>query len=474
MATSQSIVEFVTKVCQGTEHCPPKPDVFDAFIQEYDEHHDKEPPLTIDKISRPLTYIPNRKNIKAQLHWGQRKLLLSEIQFITMYASKAKYVIYAGAAPGMHTLFLSELFPNHKFILIDPVEFKVYHYYRGGGNQKDDSPPIPKEIPPCVDTNDTDHHIIPKNRTDRFGNYSKREKDTMMEAEKRYGHLVRQFSHHGDNIQQRTDSQLRKISEDIVGDSTAKIFILEEFYTNEHSKAFHKYLDGPSIFISDIRTTLFTDRPTDMDILINNAQQYVWVRELLPVAYCLKFRYPFYESSIDEIYESVVAKSFAEIFDKCPEIAFLEDYKNKRLIFLDGNFYLQAFPPKSSTETRLIGEIKDGHPLLIEHQPLSYYEDRLCFHNVVARSFILYKNPNSDRRIGFDQCYDCSLENKIWEAYVEYNPKYSVSELVKKTSSILPHSLFTENHGFFFRGNPKYLHILERYNEKCQRIYCRS
>lgn len=62
---------------------------------------------------------------KTVLHWGQRKLFLSEVEFLTNVTEKDKeYVfVYAGAAPGTHTNFLSNMFPNIKFILIDPVRF---------------------------------------------------------------------------------------------------------------------------------------------------------------------------------------------------------------------------------------------------------------------------------------------------------------------------------------------------------------
>jgi ubiquinone/menaquinone biosynthesis C-methylase UbiE len=73
----------------------------------------------------------NRTNeIKPVIHWGQRKLLMSEIEFLTVYLQEIKniqskpiYVIYAGSAPGTHILYLSKLFPTVHFELYDPREF---------------------------------------------------------------------------------------------------------------------------------------------------------------------------------------------------------------------------------------------------------------------------------------------------------------------------------------------------------------
>jgi hypothetical protein len=71
----------------------------------------------------------SKRSMATQLHdkqlyhrWGQRKLLMSEIQFLTNY--KVKIVIYAGSACGIHIIYLAAaLFPNIVFYLIDPSLF---------------------------------------------------------------------------------------------------------------------------------------------------------------------------------------------------------------------------------------------------------------------------------------------------------------------------------------------------------------
>lgn len=84
-----------------------------------------------DSIPRSK-YHRRAKDIKEVLHWGQRKLLLSEIEFLTLFykseayrANPAKkiYVIYAGASPGTHIKLLAKLFPKVHFVLYDPREF---------------------------------------------------------------------------------------------------------------------------------------------------------------------------------------------------------------------------------------------------------------------------------------------------------------------------------------------------------------
>lgn len=71
-------------------------------------------------------YVSSRKSIvHTPLHWGQRKLLLSEIEFLTNWGDDAKLVVYAGSAGGYHIPLLSALFPYHKFDLYDPAPFAI-------------------------------------------------------------------------------------------------------------------------------------------------------------------------------------------------------------------------------------------------------------------------------------------------------------------------------------------------------------
>lgn len=61
-------------------------------------------------------------------HWGQRKLLLTEIFFLSSYCctNRKVNVIYAGAAPGNHFNILCKLFPDVHFDLVDPEKWNDY------------------------------------------------------------------------------------------------------------------------------------------------------------------------------------------------------------------------------------------------------------------------------------------------------------------------------------------------------------
>ena len=77
--------------------------------------------------SPTIPYRRRNRELKSVCHWGQRKLILSEIEFFTEYTSPwyPALVLYAGAAPGHHILLLSEMFPKLHFILVDPSAFEI-------------------------------------------------------------------------------------------------------------------------------------------------------------------------------------------------------------------------------------------------------------------------------------------------------------------------------------------------------------
>lgn len=75
-----------------------------------------------------MPYKERNDTVKTMIHWGQRKLLMSEIEFLTLIGLNnlaGSLVVYAGAAPGTHIEYLSQLFPEPVFMLVDPAPFSV-------------------------------------------------------------------------------------------------------------------------------------------------------------------------------------------------------------------------------------------------------------------------------------------------------------------------------------------------------------
>lgn len=98
-----------------------------------------EPPADTAALPR----LPYRQHVyppggRTTRHFGQRKLLLSEVEFLSRRLRPGDTVVYVGAAPGIHVPFLAALFQRERprFELYDPREFRM----REPGN-------IPKQLP---------------------------------------------------------------------------------------------------------------------------------------------------------------------------------------------------------------------------------------------------------------------------------------------------------------------------------------
>jgi hypothetical protein len=63
--------------------------------------------------------------LKTVVHWGQRKLLMTEIEFLLLANQPHAVAVYAGTAPGTHIQVLLQMFPEQRFVLVDPCEFSI-------------------------------------------------------------------------------------------------------------------------------------------------------------------------------------------------------------------------------------------------------------------------------------------------------------------------------------------------------------
>ena len=76
-----------------------------------------------------LPYKRRKDEEKKSVSFGQRKLLLTVVQFLSLFYNPNKdkncVVVYAGAAPGNNIEIISRLFPELLFHLYDPRKFKV-------------------------------------------------------------------------------------------------------------------------------------------------------------------------------------------------------------------------------------------------------------------------------------------------------------------------------------------------------------
>ncbi len=98
--------------------------------------------LTLEDLPDIWKYRKTNNEFKKCIHWGQLKLFLTEIHFLTLscqkFGSNKKVFIYAGAAPGDHSVLLHKMFPDITFILVDPAPFNhtVITYSKSVSNFK--------------------------------------------------------------------------------------------------------------------------------------------------------------------------------------------------------------------------------------------------------------------------------------------------------------------------------------------------
>ncbi len=333
----------------------------ESLVKKYSTGKHK-PVLTVDEIPESVKYFPGVGRLfKNGRHYGQRKLLLSEAQFLTQHTNK--YFVYAGAAPSNKGLLLAKLFPGVKMLFFDPRDFEIFinknHDVWDGSEH-----PIIKKCQPA-DLDDLDS---------------------------------------------------------IIGDSH-QLFLFNTHFTDDIADKL-KVLGDDMSFMSDIRTKRNEKKaaaPVDIDILWNLAQQFTWSRLIGAAASCLKFRQIFYDQNQEDFERLAATEPYKSTFAKANQLGvdFISDYHAKRLVYPEGMSYLQAWPGQSSTETRL----HILHNAKIIDHDLNDFEDKLHFYNCVYRTHAnIVDYPEylgADAKKCYDKSNDMALEVLIWKDYVD-------------------------------------------------------
>jgi ubiquinone/menaquinone biosynthesis C-methylase UbiE len=273
--------------------------------------------ILTDSVTR-LPYRRRLNDVIELLHWGQRKLLLGEIEFLTIFMNKNVannvYVVYAGSAPGTHIIYLAQLFPMINFELYDPRAFDT----RLSGNSK-----------------------------------------------------IKTYQ------QYFTDDVARKWV------STDK-----------------QHLDKTILFISDIRTgchDTMTPAEVEEHVKTDHEWQKQWYSIMKPKMAMFKFRLP---------------------------------WDDNTTTYLAGDIHIQAYPPVTSTETRLI--VYDDTTKQYDNRA---YEERMFHFNLRTRA-LEYENCLShitpaDKEYLTNE-YDSVAEIEILKNYISYVHNYDSDELNQK------------------------------------------
>jgi hypothetical protein len=432
-------IKYILEVC--TERFTEDDEVKETYVRYATEAMKSKEYLSprwyLEDIPSGLVW--DKRIPKLGHHHGQKKLFLNEIQFLSNLTYEPDVVIYAGAAEGNKNYLIWRMFRRFKYVLIDPAPFRIFldsgkpHY-----DEKNDD-----MVYLCFGT---------------FGRFRKSDDNP-----KDYAH-INMFDYTTGEVFTGDMERVKKISagfasdlgkyidvvEKFVLESKYKMFIINGYLTSDMSKHLGVF---NSCFISDIRTAISGELGNNVgegDIVWNSVQTVNWLNNMKPKESMLKLRLPWSSDSIMEAVDKFVELPYVKSdIDECREmwgIDFVENLRKNTYIYFDGDILVQPFAPKGSTETRLVVKMEDG---VFAYKDLSGigYDKKLQYFNAIERSFSVFENPNADFSLGFDYCADCSLENLIFEKYVE---KYggNVRDLVVDINTYVPKSK-NKYHGRF-------------------------
>jgi hypothetical protein len=391
-------------------------------------------PLFYEDIDFQYKY-DNYGILKYNCHIGQRKLLLNEIQFLTYYCQNIDCIVYVGAAPCEHLTIIQELFPNNKYLLIDPnyciIDAKSIYIYQNPEIISNNALKIINTYKKGEQhqrngvKNLENMNVIDTNAIYNMINY-KENSQKMIDIKK-------EFEKNNNNLFDR------------IKQSKEQIFIIQDYMTIELSKMLMKNQKEKHniLFISDLRTNFFQEGgPVDIDILFNDCLQIAILDILQPKFSMLKFHPPYYVEEWKHFYHNLskhaLYNSIIEPINYCNKLMnkdLLKEFEEKKhWNYEDELILLQPWGPTSSTEARLIVSQES-----VINKKFKYYDNEEWENKYFVIKYIrMYSYFNTYSYIinnpliiqfGYCGCYDCYIEMSIIFQYINKNlPRYIPSK----------------------------------------------
>jgi hypothetical protein len=402
-----------------------------------------------DDIPR-LPYIQNALVHNRNCHYGQRKLLLTEIEFYakcTRSSNNPKLIIYPGSAMGEKLPIILDLFPDLKFLLVDPnfhsfdkYKFK-YVYQNVSAISIQNYSVFAKQIKSKKDGRDAhlkknalrlqnveflnnpyEHNVLLNAKTFLHNKVVNTEMKRIMDIfnNEGYKHLV-------DDIF-KSDERIFIIQDYMRYDLTERIKESIEIYRIKNN------LD--IFFLSDIRSNVFAlltnplwgEAPSDLDFLWNYALQIIFLKVLRPTYSILKFRPMYFQDKFSDIIKTFnkvnknnmkskdnifnIIKNDLDIVKKKYGVDMFKNYMNNKLYFFKCNFnYIQPWAPVGSPESRLFVSEENINNFVLYDQ--KEWDDKYFFikyHRMFSYYDFYHKYLKNSQ---YDGCYDCYREITI-------------------------------------------------------------
>jgi hypothetical protein len=311
-------------------------------------------------ITKGLSYYKSEpEKIKTSVHWGQRKLFISELEFFTKYLPEYLNeigslppkliidVLYVGAAPGYHVPLLA--------LLVNNLAGKI---------MRKPNPDV--QVSVCFHLYDPNEFVFPPSTED-------------------------------DCEWIQTENGIPKTE----GSPDKTVFIYQK--AGQMDKKGKFFEDGDlaywktksSLFlISDIRTKSSGKTPSVMDVQKDMETQKRWWLDLNPVASSFKFRLP---------WTTAEQTTAAAINEEATE-------------YMKGDIYYPVWGLPTTTESRLFVRQNAG---MTNYYHQLYENQMYTFHQNIHHSKHV-DTVNNLTASGMDQCYDCASEHHILDNYLNF------------------------------------------------------
>jgi hypothetical protein len=417
-------------------------------IKKYFENKIQQPFYEASQLSK----MPYRRsdNIFTGCHAGQRKLLMTEIQFYCNIPENS-IIVYSGSASGEHTKVILEMFPGIKLILIDPAYHNIDYDYT-----------VIYQNPAIIN---------PANLSEFKGRLHDKDEDVVKHAKR----LTTALTINGDrrDMFYPSDVEMIKFKKDHdnfgqkIRDSDCRVYIIQDYLTSDLADILEECNLGDICYVSDIRSTMLDKHPTDADYIWNDALQLYFIKKLRPLFSMLKFHPPYFNTeSVEKLCDpeersknNMLLMMYNDIEKvKAFDIDMLEHYsKGVYYYFNNLKIYLQAWAPVNSSETRLIlsRDNIDQPYILYDHAD---WDNRFYYLRFI-RSFgyfdMFYKYVKHHKNNPYDGCFDSMLEMFILGKYLskdnswDMDPVKIAQFISKNVDKLIELSQLVENSMLF-------------------------
>jgi hypothetical protein len=328
-------------------------------------------------------------NLYKKLHWGQRKLILTEIDFfnrcahhmgIKKFKDQKISVVYPGSAHGDKLMMQMEMFPNIIYYLWDPAKFNTILYISD---------------------------FIRRGLEISFSHTPEQ-----LQVAKKFVNRV--FI----NMEMTNDTFLKYHNNSTTGHISDNYDPEYGFFVQKSADYYLKYKKdnndtSPTLFVSDIR--MFTNTMA-YDLILNN-----YIKDYSNI---ISLRIASEKSKgIDYTRDMQLQRDW---FDMVKAEYGLFKFKLKSKVFsrydsqypyLDGDIILQAWAPVASTETRLY--VSPDHKKTNAFYDIKSYTNKCKTYNSIMRVADLNSIKLSD--IGIDVCNGTHTIGEVWKPFLPYN-----------------------------------------------------